>query len=73
MDLMESHGLAVTGYPMSGLDVIGKGHGHEAIYCFVKDALKGRKTEIKPKLCKRDRPLIVSLQVFASPTGSAMK
>ena len=40
---------------MSGLDILGKGHGHEAIHNFVK--------EIE----------IVSLQVFASPTGATMK
>ena len=29
--LTECHGVAISGYPMSGLDVIGKGHSHEAI------------------------------------------
>ena len=55
-NLTECHGMAISGYPMSRLDVIGKGHGHLLLY-------------------KRDRdgPLIVSLQVFASPTGAAMK
>ena len=29
--------MAISGYRMSGLDVIGKGHGHEAIYYFMKE------------------------------------
>ena len=58
VNLAECHGVAISGYPMSGLDVIGKGHGHEAIYFFVKET---------------DGPLIVSLQAFESPTGAAMK
>ena len=33
----ESDGMAISGYPMSGLDVIGKGHCHEAIYYFVNE------------------------------------
>ena len=33
--------MAISGYPMSGLDVIGKGHGHEAIYYFVKETETG--------------------------------
>ena len=27
------YGVAIYGYPMSGLDIIRKAHGHEATYC----------------------------------------
>ena len=39
--LTECHGMAISGYPMSGLDVITKGQGHEAIYYFVKETETG--------------------------------
>ena len=51
--------MAISGSPMSRLDVIGKEYSHEGNYYFYKR--------------DRDWPLIVSLQVFASPTGVAMK
>ena len=41
VDLMECHGMALSGYPMSGLGVIGKVHGHEAIFYFVKETGTG--------------------------------
>ena len=43
---------------MSLLDIIGKGHGREAIHYFVKET----------KMVH-----LSSLQVFASPTGATMK
>ena len=52
-------GMAISGYPMSRLDVIGKVHGHETIYYFIKET--------------ETAPLIVSLQVYVSLTGAAMK
>ena len=37
VNLTECQGMAISGDPMSGLDVIGKGYGHEAIYYFIKE------------------------------------
>ena len=42
MDLTKCHGMAIFGYPMStGLNVVRKGHGHEAIDYFIKEAETG--------------------------------
>ena len=41
VNLTKCHWMAVPGYPMSGLDIHGKGHGHEAIYNFVKETETG--------------------------------
>ena len=41
VNLTECHGMAISGYPMSGLDDIGKGHGLEAFYYFVKETETG--------------------------------
>ena len=37
VNLSECHEVAISGYPISGLDVIGKGHGHDAVYYNVKE------------------------------------
>ena len=41
MNLTECHGIAISGYPMSGLYVIVKGHRHKAFYYFVKETETG--------------------------------
>ena len=60
MDLTDCHRVAIPEDPMCGQYAIRKGHGHEAIYNFVKE------TEL-------DGPQVVSLQVSASPTETAIR
>ena len=40
------HWIAVPGYSMSGLDILGKGHGHEAIPNFVKETETGHRSSL---------------------------
>ena len=51
-------GMEISGYSVSGLDVIGKGHGHEAIYYFVKETETGHWSSLfkylAVKLVQRD-------------------
>ena len=44
VNLTKCHWMAVPGYPMSGLGILGKGHGHEAIPNFVKETETGHRS-----------------------------
>ena len=41
MNLTECHRVAISGNPMCGLYVAGKGHSHEGVYNFVEETETG--------------------------------
>ena len=46
MNLMECHGMAISGDPMCGLYVVRKGHSHEAVYDFVEETETGHRSSL---------------------------
>ena len=46
VNLTKCHWMAVPGYHISGLDILGKGHGHYAIHNFVKEIETGHRSSL---------------------------
>ena len=46
MNLTECHRVAMSGNPMCGLYVVGKGHSHEAVYDFVEENETGHRSSL---------------------------
>ena len=41
MEILDCHRMAISGYPMGGLYIVGKGNGIYAIYNFEKETETG--------------------------------
>ena len=51
MNLTECHRVAISGNPMCGLYVVGKGHSHEAVYDLVKET-ETATDRLSPRVCQ---------------------